>query len=337
MAKKSIPSVSDISKFLHKEKLLPVFFLIGEDDYTIEKTVEDIRKFVEPLVLSEFDKEFINAERNVNLTQILDAAYSFPFGGGKKLIVIKNFESIPNKKELTSYINSPAEFTVMIITQLSKSPDLAKEPYSLLTDKKYLFEAKAESGKDLIEWLIRISKQLNFSIDYDIAQGLIEIVGNDKGLLEMQVRKISDYSIDKPKLSFDEIKKIVSPTKQYSIFDLQDAIGAGNKPKALEIGFNLLDAGISIVMIISMIAKYVSAVSQVSELIRSNVNDNEAARRIGVSWFYYVNCKKARFLMPDERLFKASRALFNADMAVKSSNTEDKTILILMLSEMLEN
>lgn len=337
MAKKSIPSVNEIPKFLHKEKLLPLFFLIGEDDYTIEKTVEEIRKFVEPLVSSEFDKEFINSERNVNLTQILDTACSFPFGGGKKLIVIKNFESIANKKELNNYINSPAEFTVMIITQLSKPSDLAKEPYSLLIDKKYLFEAKAESGNDLIEWLIGISEQLSSPFDYDTAQGLIEIVGNDKGLLEMQVRKILDYSIGKPKLSFDEIKKLVSPTKQHTVFDLQDAIGAGNKSKALEIAFNLLDAGISIVMIISMLAKYLSAVSQVSEFNRSNVNDNEAARKIGVSWFYYVNCKKARFLMPDERLLKASRALFNADMAVKSSNTEHKTILIMMLSEMMGN
>lgn len=337
MAKKSIPSVNEIPKFLHKEKLLPVFFLVGEDDYTIEKTVEEIRKFVEPLISSEFDKEFINAERNVNLNQILDAAYSFPFGGGKKLIVIKNFESIANKKELNNYINSPAEFTVMIITQISKPSDLSKEPYALLIDKKFLFEAKTEGGNDLIEWLIRISEQRNSPIDYDTAQGLIEIVGNDKGLLEMQVRKISDYSIGKPKLSFDEIKKLVSPTKQYSIFELQDAIGAGNKSKALEIAFNLIDAGISIVMIISMLAKYISAVSQVSELTRSNVNDNEAARKIGVSWYYYVNCKKARFLLPDERLLKASRALFNADMAVKSSNTEFKTILIMMLSEMMEN
>lgn len=336
MARTKIPSINEVSKYLTKGKILPIYFLIGEDDYSIDNTIEEIRKSVEPLVLSEFDKEFISLDKNSNLSQILDLAYSFPFGGGKKLLVIKNFENLSNKKELNSYVNNSAEFSVVVIAQYSKAPaEPLKEPFNLLLEKKYLFEARTETGDDLIEWVIQRTEKMNLEFSNDFARGLIEITGNDKGLLEMQLQKISDYSINKPKLSFDEIKKITSPTKQYSVFDLQDSLGAGNKSKAVEIAFNLIDAGVELVMIINMLAKFINTVAQITEMVRSKINDIEASQMIGVSRYYYINCKKATYFISDERLLKASNALLNADLSVKTTNTEPKTVLLVLISEMM--
>lgn len=336
MARTKIPSINEVSKYLIKEKILPIYFLIGEDDYSIDNTIEEIRKSVEPLVLSEFDKEFISLDKNSNLSQILDLAYSFPFGGGKKLLVIKNFENLSNKKELNSYVNNSAEFSVVVIAQYSKAPaEPLKEPFNLLLEKKYLFEARTETGDDLIEWVIHRAEKMNLEFSNDFARGLIEITGNDKGLLEMQLQKISDYSINRPKLSFDEIKKITSPTKQYSVFDLQDSLGAGNKSKAVEIAFNLIDAGVELVMIINMLAKFINTVAQITEMVRSKINDIEASQMIGVSRYYYINCKKATYFISDERLLKASNALLNADLSVKTTNTEPKTVLLVLISEMI--
>ncbi len=336
MARTKIPSINEVSKYLTKEKILPIYFLIGEDDYSIDNTIEEIRKSVEPLVLSEFDKEFISLDKNSNLSQILDLAYSFPFGGGKKLLVIKNFENLSNKKELNSYVNNSAEFSVVVIAQYSKAPaEPLKEPFNLLLEKKYLFEARTETGDDLIEWVIHRAEKMNLEFSNDFARGLIEITGNDKGLLEMQLQKISDYSINRPKLSFDEIKKITSPTKQYSVFDLQDSLGAGNKSKAVEIAFNLIDAGVELVMIINMLAKFINTVAQITEMVRSKINDIEASQMIGVSRYYYINCKKATYFISDERLLKASNALLNADLSVKTTNTEPKTVLLVLISEMM--
>lgn len=336
MARTKIPSINEVSKYLTKGKILPIYFLIGEDDYSIDNTIEEIRKSVEPLVLSEFDKEFISLDKNSNLSQILDLAYSFPFGGGKKLLVIKNFENLSNKKELNSYVNNSAEFSVVVIAQYSKAPaEPLKEPFNLLLEKKYLFEARTETGDDLIEWVIHRAEKMNLEFSNDFARGLIEITGNDKGLLEMQLQKISDYSINRPKLSFDEIKKITSPTKQYSVFDLQDSLGAGNKSKAVEIAFNLIDAGVELVMIINMLAKFINTVAQITEMVRSKINDIEASQMIGVSRYYYINCKKATYFISDERLLKASNALLNADLSVKTTNTEPKTVLLVLISEMM--
>ena len=335
MAKSNLPSVTEIPKYISKEKYLPVYFICGEDQYTIDLAVDMIEKTLSPLILSDFDKEIINAEKSQNLSQILDLAFSFPFGGGKKLIIIKNFDKFNERKELSSFIKNPPEFTILVITQPGKISDSSKEPYSLLLEKRCLFEARIATGEELIEWLEKKARQMGLNLSKDLARLLVDIVGEEKNLLEIQLQKIVNYSVNKEKISSDDIIKIASPTKEYSIFNLQDAMGKGDKSKAVEIAFNLLDSGMEIIAIINMLSKFVLTLSQIMELARSGINDNEAARQAGVSWGYYINCKKALFLLNDDRLLNASRALLNADTATKTSSADPKTVLLILIAEML--
>ena len=335
MAKKELPSITEIAKFLSKENLLPIYFLCGEDQYTIDIATETLEKAVTPHLLSDFDKEIISAEKNLSLTQVLDLAYAFPFGGGKKLIILKNFEKFNDKKELTSYVNDPSSSTVLIITQSGKISDISKEPYSKLLEKRELFEARTATGEELVDWVVKKIKKIGINFSQDNARSLIEIVGEDKSLLEMQFQKIIDYMNGKNEISYEDIKKISSPTKEYSIFDLQDSLGSGNRSKAIEVAYNLLDAGVEIVFIINMLAKFILTVAQITDLVRSNINDNEAVKLVGVSWGYYFNCKKAKYLMSDERLLNASRALVNPDLAVKTTSTDYRTVLLMLICEVL--
>jgi DNA polymerase-3 subunit delta len=336
MAKSSLPSINEVAKSLTPEKLLPVYFLCGEDNYAIDTAIEAIQKTVDPLVESDFDREVINAEKSQNISQILDLAFSFPFGGNKKFVLLKNFEKLNDKKELSAYVKNPPEFTILVITNNGKISDSSREPYSLLLEKKYLFEARSETGSELVDWVLRYSKKIKLNLSEDNARALIEIVGEDKSLLEMQLQKLFDYISDKREVTFEDIQKISSNTKIFSIFDFQDAIGNGDKSKALEIAFNLLDSGQEIIAILNMVAKFILTLAQIVEMVRSNINDNEAAKLIGVSWYYYINCKKASFFLKDERLLNASRALLQADLAVKTSASEPKTVIVMLISEMMK-
>jgi len=335
MAKKQIQSITEVKKFLSKEKLLPVFYLCGEDSYSIGQTLELIINAVTPSLFSDFDKEIFSAEKNQNLVQVLDLAHSFPFGGGKKLIIIKNFDRYTDKKIFVDYLKNPPEFTILVLTHCDKIADISKEPFASLYAKGFLFEARQEKGEELIEWVTKTAISLGLNFDYDNSQLLIEIAGEEKSLLNLQLDKLVNYLPANTKVSFEDIKKVSSATKEYSIFDLQDAIGKGNKAKAIEISLNLLNNGIEIVFIINMLAKFVITVAQITDLMKSNVSDNEGAKLANVSWGYYVNCKKAVFLMNDNRLLNASQALYNADLATKTTSADPKTTLMILITELL--
>ena len=336
MAKKQlIRSIVEVTKYLSNGKYLPIYFFCGEDEYTLNLAIETVEKNLAPQILSDFDKEVINAEKNQNLSQILDLAFSFPLGGGKKLIILKNFDKISDKKELKTYIDNPPEFTVLLITQLNKIADISKEPYSKLKEYGYLFEARPASGEELVEWAVKKSKKSGMILSPDNAQALIEIVGENKALLEIQIQKMQNYLGSREEISYNDITNISSITKEYSIFELQGALGKGEKSKALKIAFNLLDAGEEIIFIINMLAKFILSIAQITEMMKSHISDYEAPKLAGISYGYYMNCKKATFLMSDEKLLNSSRALLNADLSVKTSASDPKSIITVLISGMM--
>ncbi len=337
MAKQNLPHIKELTKYLKKDKILPVYFLCGEDFYAADDAVEKIAKSVQPFIFSDFDKEIINADKGVNLPEVLDRALAYPFGGGKKLIVVKNFDKIADKKQLAAYVEAPPEFTVLVLTYHDRIADFSKEPFNSLLKHNYVFEAKKPDEQDLIAWVVEQANENNIKINYENAGTLVDIVGTDKLLLDMQLKKMYDYLGDGAEITSDIIQNLASYTKEFSIFDLQDALGKGDKVRALEIGYNLLDRGNDIVYILTMLTKFISIIAQSTEMIKQKINDNEASKKIGISWGYYINCKKANYFFSDERLLRASVSLLEADVQVKTTATDPKTILLTLISRIISD
>ena len=331
-----VPSIYDVAKFLKDDTFLPVYFLFGEDFYSINKAVKLIEKSVEHLITSDFDRETISAEKKQSINSIIDIASAFPFGGEKKLLVLKNFENISDKKAFDSYVNNPAEHTVFVISNYSKINDFSKEPFKSLLKNNYLFEAKELRGEEWVNWFIRLADKEGLQLKHEHAKTIIDIVGEDKALLESQIAKFSNFLNEGESINDEVINKLTSATKENNIFQLLDEVGKGNKPRALDIAFNLLSNGIEPVFILSMLTKYITTISHIFDLTRRKVSDNEGAKSAGVSYYYYLNCKKARYLLSKDRLLNASRALLNADLSIKTSNADKYTILTILISEMLQ-
>ncbi len=159
--------------------------------------------------------------------------------------------------------------------------------------------------------------------------------GDEKGLIEMQMAKLSDYLEDGAEIDPEHIKHSIASTKEYSIFDLQDAIGSGQKKKSIEVALNLLNSGQEFVMILGMITKFIATLAKSLELSRQNIDIAVASKEAGVSFYYYKNCLKSKYLMNEKRLLKSARAIYNADVMLKTSAADEKTIMTMMITEML--
>lgn len=338
MPKEKHPSESiyNLSNYLNTDKLLPIYFFFGEDGYTISNGIKAVVKSAEPLIKSDFDKETIEVDKGITLAHIMDAAAAFPFGGGKKLLIVKKFEEINERKGFAQYVNNPSDFTIMVVSQSGKKLDATKEPHLSLVKKGFLFEAHELRGPELNQWIIRKAKSFGLNISSENAWVLIDIIGDHKSLLDMNLQKINDYLVGKnSEITIEVIRELSSSTKDFTIFNLQDAIGEGNKKRALEIAQKLIDQGLDMVYIISMLTKFVTTVTQSMELSKQKMNQYEAAKSIGVSGFYYSRCAAAKFMKNFYRLKNAAQALLEADIMVKSTSMDSKTIVTILLTSMM--
>ncbi len=100
----------DIPKDIKTYGLKPIYYVFGEDTFSFDYAKSVIEKAVTPLLASEFDKETYYGSKN-SFTEILSAASTFPFGDGKKFLIVKNAEKPKDKDKLAEYAESPSEFT----------------------------------------------------------------------------------------------------------------------------------------------------------------------------------------------------------------------------------
>jgi len=335
MAKSKAPSILDAIKEIKKRKFKPVYYFFGEDAYNLSFTLHTLEEAFQPLLLSELDKETIYSEdRSIN--DILGLATAFPFGSEKKLIIVKEAEKIKDKKPLKEYATSPAEFTVLAFFHNGSITNLSSEPFKTLDADEFLFEAKELKGKNLIDWLISIAEEKDKKLSEENAQVLVDIVGESRNMLEVQLEKICIFVNTQKEVTIESIQQVSSELKQFNIFDLQNAIGLKDKSKALTVAYNLLDNGAEPTFIITMLTRYFTGLAKITELQSKNTPLQEAARIVGTHHFYYPNYLKARNLYSDQKLVEVFRALLKADVSVKTTSSDEKTIITLLIAEIMQ-
>lgn len=333
-SKISIPEIEQATKTFSKDKFLPVYLFFGEDEYTIELTAKQLEKAIMPFITSDFDKEVLYGDDR-SAVEIAGLASSFPFGSEKKIIIVKEFDKLRDKKNLTNYLKSPALFTTLILLGSSDTSVTDTEPYKTLAEYGYIFEARELKGARLVDWVRNQAEKNGKTISAENAFLMIDISGEKKDILEAQLEKIFIYLGDKKEIDHDAITSLSAKLKEYNIFDLQNAIGKRQGAQALKVAFNLLDNGTDIILIIGMLTKYFSQLSRIKELRSEGLNDQAAARIIGTHPFFYKDYVAARGNFSDLQILNSVRALLNADIAVKTSQTDSKTIITILLSEML--
>ncbi len=329
------PQISEAVKKIKKNELDPIFFFYGEDSFNIEKTIEMIVQAVKPLLSSEFDSEtFYGDDKSVN--DVLDFASAFPFGSGKKFIILKEFEKIKDKKNLKNYIESPADFTILVIIYNGDISNLDTEPYKTLIKNNFIYNSKELKGENLKDWIIEFVSENGKQIDRENAGLLIDISGENKSTIESQLKKIFTFLEDQKEITIESIRALSTVLKEYSIFDLQNVIGKKDKHNALKVAFNMLEKGKEPTYIIHMLTRYFTGLSKINELKEQKISNDAAARIVGTHPYYYKDYLNARMRYSDKDLFNCVNALLEADLSVKTTSADDKTIIELLIAKILQ-
>lgn len=333
-SKFTAPSVLEAIRQIKKGTLLPLYYFFGVDGFIINEAYHLLEKKISPLITTEFDKQVIYASDN-SLVEILDAASAFPFGSDKKFIVVKEADKLKDKKGLVFYCKQPPSFTTLLFLHSGEIPNLDSEPFPSLYSFGYLFEGKELKGVNLIDWLLDFAESKNLKLSKENAQMLVDIVGENRSMLEHQFEKFTTFLGDKKEISIETITALSTELKEFNIFDLLNAIGKREKAKALKIVMNLYEKENELISILAMLNKYFTGLLRLNEMNEKKIDPFTQARIIGTNKYYLKDYESARRNYSDFQLYNAIEAILKADIQKKSSFTDDRTLLTALISEIL--
>ena len=122
--------MSDITKIvsdIQNGNIKPIYFLMGDEPYYIDK----ISEYIEKNVLSEEERGFnqmVLYGRDVTVEDLIDNAKRYPMMADRQVVIVKEAQDLSRTIEnLASYAENPQPSTVLVICYKYKTIDKRKK------------------------------------------------------------------------------------------------------------------------------------------------------------------------------------------------------------------
>jgi DNA polymerase-3 subunit delta len=299
----------------------PMYVLHSEHPILIERVLTALRDAVVPPAARGFNYDIV--EGKPSAARIVALAQTLPMLAQRRLIYVRDLAALPSDdgEAILAYLGRPNPSTVIVC--VASKIDKRIKLYGQLSRKGYLHTL--EAPRQLAPWLRAEAKEQGVSLDAGAVTRLIDAVGNDLSRLALTVEQLGLYA-GRRAVTSDDVDELVADTRERTVFELTDAIGAADRGRALAAVAALCDQRESAVGVVVMLARHVRQMSLVYTLRDGNVPRPSWASSLGVPPFIVDKLiSQARAYSP-AALATATQQLANADRALKGDITLTSTI-----------
>lgn len=227
--------VKELIANIQKKMISPIYFLMGEEPYYIDK----ISDFIAENVLDEAEKGFnqmVLYGRDVTIEDIVANAKRYPMMADRQVVIIKEAQELSRTIEnLTSYAENPLTTTVLVICYKYKTIDKRKKLYKAVQKNGIIFESKKLYEDKVADWIRKVLAGQQYSITPKASQMLVEFLGNDLGRIAKELEKLQLIVPKGNQITPELIEENIGISKEFNNFELRKAVGEKDVVKATRI------------------------------------------------------------------------------------------------------
>ena len=214
----------------------PVYFLGGEEAFYID----EISGFIEKNILTDTEKEFnqtVIYGRETDVPSIISYAKRYPMMANYQVVIVKEAQDVNKIEELSSYINNPLNSTLLVINYKYKKIDKRKSFAKLIEKKGVLFESKKLYDNHVPGWITNYVQQKGYKITPKACMILADFLGIDLGKIVNEISKLILNIPENSEITDELIEQNIGISKDFNVFELQNAIGKKEIFKANQIAW----------------------------------------------------------------------------------------------------
>lgn len=213
----------------------PIYFLMGEEPYYIDK----LSDFIEENVLAEDEKGFnqtVLYGRDVTIEDIIGTAKRYPMMAERQVVIVKEAQDLSKTiDKLESYAENPMPSTVLVICYKYKTLDKRKKVTKELTKSGIVYESKKLYENQVGEWIKRVLQGKNYGIEPKASAMLVEFLGTDLSKINNELEKLQIILPKGSTITPKDIEENIGFSKDFNNFELINALGSKNQLKAYQI------------------------------------------------------------------------------------------------------
>jgi DNA polymerase III subunit delta len=213
----------------------PIYFLMGEETYFIDK----LSDYIEENLLSEVEKGFnqtVLYGRDVTIEDIVSTAKRYPMMAERQVVIVKEAQDLSRTiDKLESYVENPMMSTVLVFCYKYKTLDKRKKMTKLLDKVGVVFESKKLYENQVGDWIKRVLSGKNYTIEPKANAMLVEFLGSDLSKINNELEKLQIILPQGCMITAKHIEDNIGFSKDFNNFELLNALGSRNQLKAYQI------------------------------------------------------------------------------------------------------
>jgi DNA polymerase-3 subunit delta len=192
------------------------------------------------------------------------------------------------------------------------------------------------SGAELGRWILGRAAQRGVSISPGAVRLLVDLLGPDLWAQSNEMEKLTLYCGERG-IGEGEVEELVAPAREARIFSAVDAVMEGNSHTALHLVSRLLNTGVGVFYILSMLARQVRQVLLAQEMLQHRLPSAELGSRLGITAPYALRktLEQARRATPDE-MRRMHGLMLETDVAIKTGELGERLALELLVGRICQ-
>lgn len=225
----------EIVRNLKNRVYAPVYFLMGEEDYYIDR----ISDYILDTVLTETEKEFnqtVLFGTDTDMAAIINAARRYPMMSEHQVVVVKEAQGLRNLDDLTYYLQKPLLSTILVFCYKHGSLDRRKKIVAEIEKHGVLFESKKLKDSQLPGFISSYLKRKKIEIEPKASEMMAEFIGADLNRMAGELEKlVITLPSGQRRITPEQIERNIGISKDYNNFELRSALIAKDVLKANQI------------------------------------------------------------------------------------------------------
>lgn len=320
---------------------VPVYLLMGTEPYYPDLVCDEIIKYA----LTDSERDFnqtVFYGLDTDAGTVASECRSYPMMAERRLVVLKEAQSMKTLEDLATYASDPMESTVLVILMHGASADKRRALYKNVQKKGVVLVSDALRDYEMPQWITSFYKSRGLDIEPAAAALLAEYAGTDMSRIMLETEKMQkNLPEGTVRVNAADIEKNVGISRQFSIFELTKALSYMKAEKALKIAayigngpkFMLLLATAPLYTHFYRILKYEAALLKNPAMTKA-----DRAKLLGINPYFMEEYEVAARNYPIRRCMKVISLLEEYDFKGKGGGSGEASqgdLLMELVSKIL--
>ena len=330
----------EAARQIGKGRVQPVYVLYGTEIYLM-------REFISYLTdqwVGREDREFAVSRFDLsetNVEAVVDDALTPPFFGSRKLIVAGDADFFTAAKSssgidhhtdrLAEYLESPAEFSVIVFTVRADKLDERKKLVKGIKQLGGLVPFPPLDADELAQWVRRQADRLGFALEEGAEQAIIMSCGANLQAIAGEMEKLALFAGPQGKVGKADVERMVAQSTEQNVFVMIDELVNLRVDRALELFHELLRRKEDPAKITALMARQFRNMLLIKRLAEQGFSQQQIAARLSLHpYAVKVGAGQARRFHAD-KLRAIIRELAEADYRMKTGQIDKVLALELFM------